>query len=349
VTITALTGAPATDAWRAYVVAAKEIASFAGDLTVTIAQVIGLEAELAELDGRISNLEDLLPANASLPNGVTPVNGFTIQLPQTTEILFARDGSGAAITDPTKLPSRAPFLLPAVNTTTAPGALPTTPLPAPTAGALYTTTTATLIPGGGHIRSSMSVGDGFVGSDGRMNYPVTRSGAKDSYFPTPFERTLFEMTINDRMFSSGTTLTLLFKLALQLISADTEAQWILAIEKGAIIDETDGSPNTFDSNLLSVDWDTSSPLVSQRLILSSALETHGFGCTIANSAGTLTANGLYYKRIIAANDAAPASANFALRARLFNFDTKNSVPNARGWVSWALQNPDNGTLGAVIS
>ncbi|MEI9894238.1 MAG: hypothetical protein WDN28_10225 [Chthoniobacter sp.] len=43
------------------------------------------------------------------------------------------------------------------------------------------------------------------------------------------------------------------------------------------------------------------------------------------------------------------AANFALRARLFNFDTKNSATNAKGWVSWALQAPDNGgTLGVTI-
>jgi hypothetical protein len=230
-------------------------------------------------------------------------------------------------------------------------------LPAASAGALYTTAAATLIPGGGHVRSSLSVASGFVGSDGRVNYPVTRSGTKDSYFPTPFERTLFEMVINDKMFSSGTTLTLLFKLALQLLNADTEAQWMLAIEKGAVTCETDGPPNTFDANLLSVDWDTTNPIVLQRIILSSALETHGFGCTIKNSGGVLATNGLYYKRVIAAPDASPASfapagtdTQFALRARLFNFDTRNSVTDARGWVSWALQTPDNGgTLGVEIA
>ncbi|MDR3405601.1 MAG: hypothetical protein P4L99_24105 [Chthoniobacter sp.] len=353
VTVTALTGAPATDAWRIMVVAAKEIASWASDLTVAIGQVTGLEDDLTAINGRLTTLETLLPANASLPTGTTPANSFQIQLPPAAEILFARDATtGLPITDVTKLATRGAYLLPAINTATTPGALPTTPLPAPTPGALYSTSAAVLIPGGGHIRSSLSVAGGFVGSDGRVNYPVTRSGTKDSYFPTPFERTLFEVVINDMMFSPGTTLTLLFKLALQLINADTEAQWMLAIETGAITDETDAPPtDTYDTNLLSVDWNTTTPIVLQRLLISSALETHGFGCTIANSGGTFTGNGLLYKRVVAApSGSLPAnnSHQFALRARLFNFDTKNSVPDARGWLSWALQAPDSGILGVQI-
>ncbi|MEI9897159.1 MAG: hypothetical protein WDN28_25675 [Chthoniobacter sp.] len=148
-----------------------------------------------------------------------------------------------------------------------------------------------------------------------MNYPVTRSGTKDSYFPTPFERTLFEVMINDRMFSSGTVLTCLFKLALQLINANSEAQWMLAIEQGLITADTTGGTNTYDRNLLSVDWQVATPLVLQDLNISSALETHGFGCTIANVGGTsFTANGLVYKRTLSATANVQQTANFALRA-----------------------------------
>lgn len=357
VTVTTLTGAPAADAqWRIMVIAAKEIASWAPDLMITQSQVDGLESRLMADEASIAQLLALLPGNASLPAGVTPTNGFTIQFTPTSEILFAKDSTGAAITDPTKLPTtgKPPYLLPAINTTST-SALPGT-LPAPSANMAYSTTAATLIPGGGHIRGSTAPYPGYVGSDGRMLYPVNRSGSKDSYFPAPFERVLFEVMINDMMFSSGTTLTLLFKLALQLINATSEAQWMLAIEAGAVTCENDGSPNTYDTNLLSVDWNTANPIVLQRILLGPALETHGFGCTIANSGGAFTGNGLYYKRLVAApTGSLPANftttnRQFALRARLFNFDTRNSVTDARGWVSWALQQPDNGsTLGVTIA
>jgi hypothetical protein len=155
------------------------------------------------------------------------------------------------------------------------------------------------------------------------------------------------MLINDMMFSSGTTLTLLFKLALQLIAANSEAQWVLAIEQGTLSEDSTG---TVDANLAAVTWGVATPLVRQPLYLGSALQTHGFGATITQSSGTFTANGLIYKRVVSANTNVLQNANFALRARLLNFDTKNSAAGtARGWVSWALQAPDNGTLGAVIA
>ena len=246
-------------------------------------------------------------------------------------------------------------MLPAIDRTGNDGALPTTPDPTPALNALYTTAAATLIPGGGHIRSSNSCASGFVASDGRMLYPMTQSGTKDSYFPTPFELVLFEMVINGMMFSSGTTLTLLFKLALQLINANSEAQWLLAIEQAPLppsnTSAEDVSGSSYDVNLANVTWATATPLVRQPLYLGSALQTHGFGATITQNSGVFTANGLIYKRVLSANSNVLQTADFALRARLLNFDTKNSAAGtARGWVSWALQTPDNGgTLGAVIA
>jgi hypothetical protein len=350
VTVTAIGGAPAAAAWRIMLVAAKEIATWNPDLEINQSQVIGLEDRLDAMESAITTLQELLPGNASLPTGTAPANAFTIVFTPSSEILFAKDANGLPITDPTKLPtsSKPPYMLPALNTVTSLGPLPTSPLPSPAAGALYTTASPVLIPGGGHIRSSMSCAGGYVISDGRINYPASKSGSKDSYFPTPFERVLFEAMINDMMFSPGTVLTLLFKLGLQLFNANSEAQWMLAIEQGLITQET--SPGTPDVNLLAVNWQTATPLVLQKLNLSSALETHGFGCTVANSAGTtFTANGLVYKRTLSATANVQQTANFALRARLFNFDTKNSVTDARGWVNWSLLNPDNGTLGISIA
>ncbi|MEI9894236.1 MAG: hypothetical protein WDN28_10215 [Chthoniobacter sp.] len=73
----------------------------------------GLVDDLAEFDTRITNLETLLPGTASLPAGVAPLDELKIELPPTSEILFARDATtGAPIIDATKLPTRGAFLLP---------------------------------------------------------------------------------------------------------------------------------------------------------------------------------------------------------------------------------------------
>jgi len=416
VVVTPVSSTPlALSAWIAVVVSARTVAAWASGLRVAEGQVTGLTDDLAALSSRVSTLETLLPAAASSAGSTSsPTNAFTIALSPVNGFLFARDASGNPITDPKQLPARGAYLLPAINNASS-SALPI-PAPSPYPNALYSVSGPVSISGGGFIRSSTATA--FVGSDGRINYPVTQSGTTSTYFPTPFELTLFEMYFNDMMFSPGTMLTVLFKLALQTINADTECQWVLVIEKGLFSADTVGSPNTADpANLGAVTWDTVNRLVSQRLILTSALETHGFGCTMVNqssyvsvlssstssntvsvasvptalteystllgrsvtgvtpgtsgSPGTITlsgdanqnitsssgvavnfgsfpTNGLYYKRVLAANAAQPPCATFALRARLINFDTRDSATNARGWISWALQNPDNGTLGATI-
>ncbi|EDY16674.1 hypothetical protein CfE428DRAFT_5787 [Chthoniobacter flavus Ellin428] len=353
VTVTALTGAPAAGTWRISVIGFVDTAVWADDLTIAEDQVTNLPTDLSALQTAVTELQTLLPANASLPSGIAPSNATTIQLQPFSQILFAKDATGAPITDPTKLPTtKPPFLLPALNTTTSLGALPTSPLPDPAAGALYTTAAATLIPGGGHIRSSMSEAGGYVISDGRMNYPARKSGSKDSYYPIPFEIPIFggtdDILINDMMFPAGKTLTFLGKLSLQILKGTSEAEYLFVIEQGLITQET--TPGTPDANLLDITWQTATPLVSQIVRVGPAIQTFGFGCTIANTNGTVfTANGMIYQRVLSATANVQQTANFALRAMFRNFDTKNSVTDARGWLSWSLLQPDNGILGISIS
>ena len=81
VTVTALTGAPASAAWRVMVLSAQTIAQWASGLTVTIAQVTGLEARLETDETNIASLLSLLPGTASLPGATAAANGITIALP----------------------------------------------------------------------------------------------------------------------------------------------------------------------------------------------------------------------------------------------------------------------------
>jgi hypothetical protein len=209
------------------------------------------------------------------------------------------------------------------------------------------------VPGGATI-SSITDGTHFVLSAAATataaGLTLIASGLDDSYFSTPFERVLFNLAVDDKQFVSGTTFQLLFGVIVQLFNADIDAaQWVLAIEQGAFAGATDGPPNTYGWNLSDVTWNTATPLVRYRLWATSDAQQHFFGCNVKNAAGVFTANGLYYNRIVAANAAAPASANFALRARLLNFSPKGSVANARGWLSYQLNaSPVNNLLQATI-
>ncbi len=89
------------------------------------------------------------------------------------------------------------------------------------------------------------------------------------------------------------------------------------------------------TNLQDIVWNAT-PMLSQRLILSGVNVVHHFGVAIVRAAdGSITGNQLLYAAWLAAA-AAPGSANFALRARLIQFDTENSIVNAKGTVSYRL-------------
>ena len=123
----------------------------------------------------------------------------------------------------------------------------------------------------------------------------------------------------------------------------------LYVVRDATTDTFKLAPVTTDTNLFNVVWDTANPIVRQQLILTPGLTTHQIGATITSASTGITANAVLYNRIINANAGAPTTSNFALRGRLIEFDTENSVPTARGWVSWQLLNPTSGTLGISIA
>ena len=196
------------------------------------------------------------------------------------------------------------------------------------------------------IRGGSAATDEYFASDGRILYRVNRAGTTISYFPGAFERPLWNLYINEQMLGVGKTLTVQFGVIAQLARATSQAQWMLVIEKGDAPSETAGNPET---NLLNVVWDTANPVLKQRLILTPTATPCYAGCNIYRSKlGAITCDRSLYGGLENANAAAPTSANFALRARLIEFDTENSIPTARGWVAYQLVKPASGDLAATI-
>lgn len=88
-------------------------------------------------------------------------------------------------------------------------------------------------------------------------------------------------------------------------------------------------------NLRDIVWDPV-PLLRQRVILGPTKIMHRFGVELIRGAnGVLAANKVLYGFTTPA-DAIPLSADVALQARLIEFDTENSIENARGIVHLAL-------------
>lgn len=341
VTVTALTGAPASNAWAAFVMSAQTVAAFASGLSVTIAQVTGLQTQLDSLGGSVSSILSLLPTvTPASPTGSTgTTDAIDVTIPDTALLFPGRNlpaVQGGKV-DPATLP-RPAILPPAIHEATV-NAL-TIPLPAVSdsgqPGNVFQNQSGSpvFIPQGMGHKGTYLAANGYAADDGRIWYPVNRAGSTNSYFPADMEQELFMFEINDQMLRAATTFTLDFKLALQMFNGTSRAQYMLVVEWGDV--PSDSSPSPTSTNLQNVVWNAT-PMLSQRLIFSGVQMTHHFGVSVVRDAtgATLTGNKLLYAWWYAA-DSTPDSANFAIRARLINFDTENSITDARGTILASL-------------
>lgn len=348
ITVTMLTGAPAVDALFAVITAAGSVEALNNHLH-TVEQITGLSTILDDLGGRLTDLEDRFPPDDTIQ--VPTVTGtMVIEFPEMCEALFSGvdDLPADERVDAALLPKRAARMLPAVHDVSTTDPLPT-PLPAAAAETVWVSDRKVLIPGGGKIRSAYVLNDGHVASDGRMLYPATRQGETDSYYPAAFERELWSIFITEKMLAVGKTLTVRFGVGTQLIAANSKAQWVLVIELGTAPDEAVGDPDSSGVDLENVEWDTENPILSERLILMPGRIVHSAGCIIQRNEAALLCTRLMDFSSEAVNELAPATANFALRARLINFDTENRETEATGWVVLQLTAPGENALAATIS
>jgi hypothetical protein len=316
------------------------------DFVTTLTTLFSNSDLLTALMGNLGTTADFISAVKLAVASMQIPGLMTIPIAPVSEILFTVE------TDPANLSARGAYLLPQVIAA-APTSLTTSVLPAPAANTVWQNNSGgpLLIPGGGGIRSGTVATLGFFASDGRILYPVAKRLTTNSYFPEAFKRELWRLWIDDKMLPVGKTLTVQFAVALAMINAGSNAQYALVIEKGTADAETSSNPSP--ENLQGITWDETNPLVKQRLILTQSQIIHSFGAIITNavgdsrSGGGITAQGVYYSTAYAAT--APLSTNFVLRARLIEFDTENSVANARGWVSYALIPNSYGELGGRIA
>ncbi len=300
--------------------------------THTMEQVIGLLEAIAALSGRVDLIEELLP-HVTPGLLTTKVRAYEITIPDKSEAFPARLGSQSNV-DPAKL--KPGGLLPAVHdATVAPLVIPLGDAAA-NAGNVFHNETGwgVTIPGGLGRRSSILQPDGYAASDGRVWYRVTRDGLTNSFYPADFERELFMLHINEQQFRAGGTFTAEFDLEVQLFNAVTRGQYLLVVEAGTAHGQT--TPAPVGTNLQDVVW-MPAPVLSQRIIVTGLKLTHHFGCAFRRSLDglSITADRLIYD-VWQGGAPPPESPSFALRARLIQFDTENSVAGAKGLVFYRL-------------
>jgi hypothetical protein len=346
VTATAIGAAPATNGWKIYVSAAGPASVFQAH-THTIGQIVGLQAALDAITGRLDNIEELLPATPAARVISSNAIGFAQALPPRRRFfpgIFppSFDQSSANLTP--ALLRRPPALLPALHVssvTTFSGSLPGSP----TAGTVYQNTGSRIqIAGAGGRPRSWLEQNGFAAWDARgFWYRLTRDvspSATTSYFPTDFEQDLWTLAFNARRLRAGQRLTIEGKLDLATFAATTNVQCLLVVELGTVAGQS--TPSTTGENLENVVWNVATPLLSQRVILTGiTTPPHEWGVEILRKQdGSFeSSQGLY--RQWEAGGAIPAAPDFAIRMRLVQWDTENaastSAPNARGYLFFAMR------------
>jgi len=306
--------------------------------THTIEQVVGLLDALNALGARIGALEDLVPTTPLSNADSTSSNPtYEIAIADSSRLYPARLPSGfdpsTALNAATKLP-RLAYLLPAIHTNVVgafDGTLPALP---DGAGKVFQNGNSPLIlPGVNGLPEMCIPAQSYFGCDGRIFYAVNNTPGTNSYFPAAFEDFLFMIPVNEKMLRAGQSLALDFTLALATVRASSRVQLVMVLEVGTF--GADVNPVLVAPNLKDVEWNAT-PILALPLMLSNQPVTHEFGANIVRAAdGTFTCSRQAYG-IWEGGAQIPTAPNFALRARLIEFDTENNAQNARGFIYRAL-------------
>lgn len=301
--------------------------------THTIGQIVGLQDILDGLETRVSTIEDRLPF--TVPGSpVDPQQTVReLSIPDFYESFPGRFPKDTKFTlEPTKA-IRPGGLLPAVHDAT-PTNVTAIPAVVGNTGQVVKNNAAPelLLPGSMGRKSRYIKQNEFAACDGRCWYAVRPQTGTNSYYPVDFERTLFMLSVNDKQLRPGDSMQVDFDLGLTVVGSQTRAQYLLEIEVGTVPQQT--TPSPVGVNLSDVVW-SALPMFSQRIILTSLTQAHTFGIALQRSLeNVLTADALNYStwEAVAESGALPATANFLLRACVREFDTENSVSDARGLV-----------------
>ena len=333
---------PAHGDLRFILTTAGPVTRFVEDVMVTESQVTGLISDLTTIADRLTSLETKMPTTPPTVAAGGSGAGFSMTLEYAVGLIPGRWPSGfdpqAAFSTGTGLNSRGLGLLTAFHVAdgdvlNATG-ITTSPFDAPSAHAnkvIKNNTGSNLtIPGGLGRKSAIVANNGYFASDGRTWYAVNKQGTTKSYFPADFEIQLGTFIITNKMLRAGQTLKFEFDLGVALKNADTNAQWVLVIEHGAITSDT--SPIATATNLAAINWNTT-PILTQQLVFGNEMVSAKFGASVTSDAAgtTITTNALYFGQY-EAGASAPAAAQFAMRARLVQFDTLDAdADTSRGW------------------
>ncbi len=186
---------------------------------------------------------------------------------------------------------------------------------------------------------------GYTGS------PVTADpfmGYVDSQLPnraislqeaSNFDRELWRIAVNASMFPVGKTLSVNWGLALQALRSNCAIETTVFVEIGTYDDP---------GSMLAITWNPT-PIITQKVMLTSYEVTHSFGALISHTPTGMTLSTILYGVSLQNDEAAPSTANFALRCRLANLETEASQNDPRAWISYGVVPSLTASNGAAVA
>jgi hypothetical protein len=281
----------------------------------TIEQIEGLSLLLDDIGSRVETLETVVIASGPGQNdqktsgAKMQIEEIDITIPAGSSLPNGRLPLLGAVHDATVSPAAPPF---AVETF---------------AGQVKQLSTPWLIPSARNRKAWPVASNGYIASNGSVMYEVRKNG--NSYFPVEYEHDIFLLWIAAEMLTAKRSLSLSVKPSLQLLG-NTRAQYMLEVAFG-MLQSSQGS--NYGPNFANLQWAT--PIISQRLILSSTIVEHSFGLSVSSDASSvLSATSTLYGR--SQNATPPSNSAFAIRARLLNFDTEDRE-GTRGAISLKME------------
>ena len=353
VVVTKITGTVPTAGWAVMISSAGPTSVFQAH-THTVAQVVSLQDYLDSLTDRMTVIEDILPAVGAVGISTATIP-YSIPVQEKSEVLF----TGAAFSVDSGIGTisssiAAPYLLRALSVTvgTAPSSAVITATTVNIVSA-YTSGLDIEIPRIGIMPGrKLPSGIAYVGAEATRGlvYEVSPYQANKTYYPAPYERTIFEVAVNDKMFRANQTLSLNFDIAAQTKNATAAVQWWVIVDVGEAT--TASTPVTQSSNITGITYN-SYPILAQPIVVVSQLQRHQFGVEVIATATTnsvvMSANQIAYGLASSAVSAPPSGRNFVLRGRLANFDVADNFSDPRGFVGYALAGRDSAPLAISIS
>lgn len=327
----------------------------------SISEITGLNDNLSAIGSQLDQIISVMPAISNMLSTATQATAELMTPINTTFSVLGvtkyKDGKPLAVYGKEeadyllqaeawnldKLPARAPLLYSAVHDSSVED-VTTAPVKGAVNGVYKNTSTKSFKLANGEI----ILPNEYIGSNGVLVYKVWQPDvAKPSFYPTAYEKTLWQMVSSNDLLSVGRYFQCMFGIGTASYLSNVACKFSVVIEHGEFIEE---QSNTYGANLERLSYTHTA--LSSIVITSPQPQQYIYGVRIkralvANTdvspityAETFTQDKNIAGNWSGASATKPTSPNFAIRAKITMVDIEN-VSGAQGFIGINLMGNAN--------